>query len=76
MSANSPWKTLGQAAERVPLHNGRPIGKRFLAKEVREGRLRAARIGGNGQLLTRDEWVDEWITDHATPVPVSMRRRA
>lgn len=67
---STPWRTLAGAAERA--HRG----KRFLSQEVKAGRLRAARIGGRGELLFRDEWIDQWIEDQATPVIVNVRRRA
>lgn len=70
MPANSPWKTLAEAGERVKR------GKRFLAREVRENRLRAAKIGGRGEVLTRDEWIDEWVLERTTPIPITTRRRA
>jgi hypothetical protein len=66
----TPWKTLTQAGARV--HRGR----RFLLREIHAGRLRAARIGGRGEILTRDEWIDQWVEDQATPVLVNARRRA
>jgi hypothetical protein len=51
-------------------------GKRFMANEVKAGRLRAARIGGRGELLTRDEWIDEWIINQTIPIAINVRRRA
>jgi hypothetical protein len=67
---STPWRTLAGAAART--HRG----KRFLSREVKAGRLRAARIGGRGELLFRDEWLDQWIEDQATPLVVPVRRRA
>ena len=66
----TPWKTLKQAGARV--HKG----PRYLLREVHAGRLRAARIGGRREILTRDEWIDQWVEDRAIPVPVPMRKRA
>ena len=68
-AASSPWKTLKQGAKRA--HRG----PRFLAREIRAGRLRAARVGGRGEDLLRDEWIDAWLEDLARPVEV-VRRRA
>jgi len=51
-------------------------GGRALRKAVKDGRLRAAKVGGKGQLLTRREWLDEYILDQAKPVAVSVRRSA
>ena len=67
----TPWKNMTAAGQRA---GGR--GKRFMAAEVKAGRLRAARIGGRGELLTRDEWIDEWILAQSTPVNITTRRRA
>ena len=68
--ASSPWLTLAESALYVKR------GKRYLAGEVKAGRLRAARIGGRGEILTRREWLDAWVEDQAAPVMVSTRRRA
>jgi excisionase family DNA binding protein len=45
-------------------------GRRFLAREIQAGRLRAARVGGRGEYLTRSEWLDAWIEDLAKPIIV------
>jgi hypothetical protein len=66
---DSPWLNLAEGAMRVKR------GKRFLAREVKAGRLRAARIGGRGEILTRAEWLDEWVLDQAAPVTMTTRRR-
>jgi excisionase family DNA binding protein len=69
-ATTSPWLTLAEAAEYTRR------GKRFLAREVQAGRLRAARVGGRGEILTRREWLDQFLEDLATPVLVTTRRRA
>jgi hypothetical protein len=67
----SPWRTLRQGGKRM---NRSP---RFLAREIKAGRLRAARVGGRGEYLLRDEWLDEWAEALAQPVMVTpLRRRA
>ena len=65
----SPWLNAKQAGEYI----GK--GRRFILNEVRTGRLRAARCGGRGEVLTRAEWLDEWVEDRAAPVAVSTGRR-
>lgn len=67
MSANdSPWMTAKDAAAYLKR------GRDFIRREIRAGRLRAARVGGRGEILTRREWCDAWVTDQATPI--SIRR--
>ncbi|HXG89317.1 MAG TPA: helix-turn-helix domain-containing protein [Vicinamibacterales bacterium] len=66
----SPWLTASEAAEYLKR------GRRFVLREVHAGRLRAARIGGRGEILTRGEWCDQYVTDQASPVAVASRRSA
>lgn len=66
----SPWLTAAEAAAYLKR------GKRFVLREIHAGRLRAARIGGRGEILTRTEWCDAWVQDQATPVLMPARRRA
>ncbi len=63
----TPWMTLTEAGAYV--HRGR----RFVRAEVVAGRLRAARIGGRKEILTRREWLDSWLEELAQPVMVSPR---
>lgn len=77
----SPWMTGEAAADYVSgetrtKQGRRPVSKRRLAEEVDRGNLRAARVGGRGQLLYRREWLDQWLEDSAKPVVVPARRRA
>lgn len=66
----SPWMNATHAA--AYLHRGR----RFVLREIRAGRLRAAIVGGRREVLTRPEWCDAWVSDQAgPPVPIPMRRR-
>jgi hypothetical protein len=50
-------------------------GKRFLAREIQAGRLRAARVGGRREYFTTQRWIDEWFEAHARPVEVIPLRR-
>jgi excisionase family DNA binding protein len=68
-TARSPWLNGTQAAAYI----GR--SKQFLFREIHAGRLRAARIGGRGEILTRADWLDAWVSDAAAPVMVSPTRR-
>lgn len=64
------WKTAKQA--------GAYIGKgpRFIHREIRAGRLKAAKIGGRGEALICDQWLDEYVEARATPIPFTPRKRA
>lgn len=64
----SPWLTLTEASTYTKR------GKRFLAREVHAGRLRAARIGGRGELMFLTAWLDEYIESLSTPVLLTRRR--
>ena len=66
----SPWMTATEAARYLKR------GKRFVLREIHAGRLRAARIGGRGEILTRAEWCDAWVQDQAAPILIPTRRRA
>lgn len=58
------WLTVGEAAERAR------CGPKLLYREVKAGRLRAARIGGRRELRLLPEWVDSWLVASTTPKPV------
>ena len=66
----SPWLTAAEAAAYLKR------GRRFVLREIHAGRLRAARIGGRGEILTRREWVDEFVNALAAPIAVRSRLRA
>ncbi len=66
--SDSPWRTLSEAGARV----GR--SKRFMRRQWKDGRLRGARIGGRGEILTTEAWVDQWVSDFATPIAMPVRR--
>jgi excisionase family DNA binding protein len=55
MNVTSPWLTVAEAAQRAR------CGVKTVYREVRAGRLRAARIGGRRELRLRPEWVDTWL---------------
>ena len=66
----SPWMTASEAGAYVKR------GRRFVLREVAAGRLRAARVGGRGEILTRGVWLDEWLESQSAPIPVPFRQRA
>jgi excisionase family DNA binding protein len=66
----SPWMTAAELATYLKR------GRRFVLREIHAGRLRAARIGGRGEVLSCRAWADQWVQDQATPVTMPTRRRA
>jgi hypothetical protein len=64
----SPWLKLTTEGAQYAKRGGR-----FLTREVNAGRLRAARIGGRGELFARREWIDEWMEASARPVMVARK---
>lgn len=60
-AGSSPWLTVPEAARRAR------CGVKTIYREVRAGRLRAARIGGRRELRLLPEWVDEWLLNSTTP---------
>jgi hypothetical protein len=69
-AVQSPWLNLELAA--AYLFRSR----RFVRKQIRQGKLRAALVGGKKEILTRREWCDDWAAEQAAPVPFPTRRRA
>lgn len=59
---SSPWLTVDEAAQRAR------CGVKTIYREVRAGRLRAARVGGRRELRLLSAWVDEWLVQ-STAVP-------
>jgi len=66
----SPWLNAREAGAYIKR------SPRYVSREANAGRLRAARIGGRGELLTRREWLDQHVEENARPVVVPVRRRA
>ena len=56
----SPWITVNEAAKRAR------CGIKLIYREVRAGRLKAARVGGRRELRLRAEWVDTWLLERIT----------
>jgi excisionase family DNA binding protein len=51
----SPWLTVEEAAQRAR------CGVKTIYREVRAGRLRAARVGGRRELRLLSAWIDDWL---------------
>ena len=65
---DSPWLTAADAATYLKR------GRRFVLREIHAGRLRAARIGGRGEVLLRREWCDQWVSVRSKPVADAAER--
>jgi len=63
-SPATPWRTVEQAAARAQ------TGVKLIYREVKAGRLRAARVGGRRELRLTDEWIDAWLLASVTPQEV------
>ena len=67
--AESPWLNLKLGAAYAHRH------PQTLAKEVKAGRLRAARIGQRREYFFLKEWIDDWMESQAVPIAMPLRRR-
>lgn len=65
----TPWLTAKEAAEYLKR------GRRFVLREIKGGRMRGALVGARGEVLTKREWLDQWVSDHAAPVEINVPRR-
>jgi excisionase family DNA binding protein len=57
----APWLTPTMAAHVAQ------VGKSAIYREVRAGRLRAARVGGRRELRIARAWLDAWLESQAQP---------
>lgn len=51
------------------------VNPKILYRAVREGKLRAARIGAGRNMLFCEAWIDEWLTGGAACSPGPDSRR-
>ena len=61
---SDPWLTLQQGAAIVQAHEA------TLRREIRRGRLRAARVGGRKSIRLRRSWLDAWLEANTSPIEV------
>ncbi len=59
------WLTVDEAADRAR------CGVKLIYREVKAGRLRAAKVGGRRELRLLPEWVDEWLLASTTVVEIA-----
>jgi excisionase family DNA binding protein len=74
MITDSAWMTVREASRYAR------CGPKTLYREIHQGRLRAARIGGRREFRVRREWLDTWLEeatiDAATEADWARRRDA
>ncbi len=58
--AQTPWLTVAEAADRAR------CGPKLIYREVKAGRLKAAKVGGRRELRLLPEWIDAWLTAATT----------
>lgn len=59
---SSMWLDVSEAAARAR------VGNKLIYREVKAGRLKAARVGGRRQLRFRAQWIDAWLDSTSQPV--------
>jgi DNA binding domain, excisionase family len=62
---DKPWLTVAEAADRAR------CGVKLIYREVKAGRLRAAKVGGRRELRLLPEWVDQWLFASTTVVGIA-----
>jgi hypothetical protein len=67
IAKDSPWWNLKRGAAYADRH------PQTLAREIKAGRLRAARIGDRKEYFLLKEWIDDWMESQALVVPVRRR---
>jgi len=64
----SPWLTIEESRQRVK------VGPKLLYREIKAGRLRAARLGGrSGAIRIHETWITEWLERSAAPIEIGRR---
>ena len=61
----SPWLTIDEARQVAK------VGARLLYREIKAGRLRAARIGGRREIRVHVDWISEWLRASSEPVEIT-----
>ena len=65
---DTPWLTIAEARQVAK------CGSKVLYREIKAGRLRAARIGSRRDIRIHREWIDAWLLASSTPVEIVSRR--
>jgi excisionase family DNA binding protein len=64
-TAETRWLTVAEAADHAR------CGTKLIYREVKAGRLRAAKVGGRRELRLLPEWIDQWLLASTTPIEVN-----
>ncbi len=64
-NAIQKWLTLCEASEYMVVHES------TARRAVKDGRLRAARVGGRKLLRFKVEWLDEFMLASSTPIEIA-----
>jgi excisionase family DNA binding protein len=64
-ATHTRWLTVGEAADHAR------CGIKLIYREVKAGRLRAAKVGGRRELRLLPEWIDQWLLASTTPIEVN-----
>ena len=64
---SDPWYKLPQAAKYAA-----DVSVSTLRRDIKAGRLRAARVGGRRQYVVRRSWIDAYLEATATPVEATQ----
>jgi excisionase family DNA binding protein len=64
----TPWLTVAEASEIAK------CGTKLIYREVKAGRLRAARIGSRRDIRIHRDWIDEWLVASSTPVEIPRKK--
>jgi excisionase family DNA binding protein len=61
----SPWLVIEEARKIAK------VGPKLLYREIKSGRLRAARLGGrSGAIRIHRTWLDEWLERASEPIEI------
>jgi len=52
------------------------VSAKLLYREIRLGRLKAARLGGRRLVRIHRDWLQQWMVAAAEPAPVLVKGRA
>jgi excisionase family DNA binding protein len=63
------WLTVAQARQIAQ------VGVKLIYREIKAGRLRAARIGNRRDIRIHRDWIAQWLERSATPLEIVASRK-